>query len=234
MRTLSTILVLVLAAAQTAWASADAQKPAKIKNLVFGHAYEEDKNRPVRGLLVTAEKDGAVLGSGTTNESGLYEMVLPDRSDYLNLCVSSGTSKLKGVRFCETVSLFRKVGTVVGDVELRETEQDFYTNARGEDLNERYASEIRNEDTERAYGEYERVLAENKEASEERAAAEEADKKAEEDKAKYRMPANTEMTGPVKEMQVVGTVKLPKGADPAEFSVRVYGHDGEVLREKRL
>lgn len=228
------MLILAILSAHTALAAAEAQKPTRVKNLVFGHAYEEDKNRPVRGLLVTAEKDGAVLGSGTTNESGLYEMVLPDRSDHLNLCVSSGTSKLKGVRFCETVSLFQKVGTVVGDVELRQTEQDFYTNAKGENLNERYASEIRNEDTERAYGEYERVLTENKDAAEERAAAEEAEKKAELDKAKYRMPANTEMTGPVKEMQVVGAVRLPKGADPAEFSVRVYGHDGEVLREKRL
>lgn len=130
--------------------------------------------------------------------------------------------------------MFQKVGTVVGTVEFRQTEQDFYIGAGGENLNERYLSEIRNEPTEKAYGEYERILSENREAEEERQAEEAAEEKADEEKAKYRMPANTDMTGPVKEMQVVGSVRIPKEADPATFSVKVYSHGYVTLRDKLL
>lgn len=91
MRILSTIIALASALSPAAAsAAADVGNgPVTVKNYLFGHAYLEDKNGPVRGLSVTAEKDGKVIGSGTTNESGLYEMTLPDRSDYLNVCVSS-------------------------------------------------------------------------------------------------------------------------------------------------
>lgn len=56
---------------------------------IFGHTYLEDKNHPIGKLRVYLKKDGKEIVSSITNESGLYELVTDNRSEYMNLCAES-------------------------------------------------------------------------------------------------------------------------------------------------
>lgn len=135
---------------------------------------------------------------------------------------------------CETVSVFQKVGALIDGVEVRELEHDFFTNAKGENLNQALVDEKTNEEDERAFEEYNSNVEAAKEREETEAAKAEAEKKAEEERAKYRMPANTEMTGPLKNMQVVVSVTNGKSGSgssssgtlllPNETVLKVYDH----------
>lgn len=126
-------------------------------------------------------------------------------------------------------------------VEVRELEHDFFTNTKGENLNELYNKEVVHSDTEDAYTEYEKNLLENKDKEILAKAEAEYAKKMEVDKAKYSMPNNTEMTGPVKRMRIIGTIANPAKKsgtgtylDPEKTFVRIYSHDGNMLKEKAL
>lgn len=71
---------------------------------IYGHAYLNDKNTPMSNMVITIEKNSAVIGSGSTNRSGLYDIVITNRDEYLNVCLNSGSgATLKNVRFCEVV-----------------------------------------------------------------------------------------------------------------------------------
>lgn len=125
----------------------------------------------------------------------MYKIVSDNRSDLINICIeSTDFSVLKNIKFCEAVSVFQKIGTVVDGVEVRELEHDFFTNTKGENLNEQYNKEVTHSDTEDAYSEYQKNLIENQDKEIEQKAEEAHAKKMEVDKAKYRMPNNTEMT----------------------------------------
>lgn len=119
-------------------------------------------------------------------------------------------------------------------MEIRNAEHDFYIGKDGSNLNERYINEIRNAPEDSAFDEYQHTLNENAEVAKTQSGELALQKEKEEMKAKYRMPANTEMTGPLKNVQIVGTLKANPGMDKDKITVRVYSHEGKMLKERPL
>ena len=222
----------------------DGSSVKKIKILIYGHVYNKDKNNPINKMRVYIKKNWQELASGKTDASGRYDIIHENRDDLLNLCIESTEfSSIKNVSLCETVSVFQKIGTIVDDVEVRELEQDFYTNEKWENLNESYVKEITHSDEEAAFSEYEDNMQYYQDKADKAKTQEILSQKLDEDKAKYKMPANTEMTGPLKSIQVI--VSLMNGKEwntwsgsiwllPDETTLKFYSHQWELLREVKL
>jgi hypothetical protein len=203
---------------------------------IFGHVYLSDKNNPIGNIRIFIKKDGKELATGKTNASGLYEILSDNRSDYINLCMeSTDTSKVKGVSLCEAVSVYQKLSRVVNGIELRDLEHDFYVNEKGENLNERLLKEIQNEPEDTAYEAYQATIEENKEKEILDTAIKKKEEEEKKERAKYRMPANTELPGPLKLIQAVGTLKVSDTSiDKKKIFVRVYTQEGKLLKERPI
>ena len=208
----------------------------KVKLRIFWYAYEENKNKPISNINIYVEKNKKILWNEKTTKEGLYDMVIENRDDYLNLCIESWiNSSIKWVKFCNVVSAFQWIWKIVDGVEIREISYDFYTNSSWENLNERYENEITNEDTEKAYDEYQENINEKREQNkiieQEKIRAEEIEKQ----KAEYKMVANTEMSWPLPSIQIIGTVKSETGVlKPEKTYVQVFDHFWNLLKEENI
>ncbi len=213
-------------------------KELEVKTRVYWHVFEENKNKPIKNVSVYIKKNWKILWNWKSNKEWLYDIIIEDRSDYLNLCVESNSfTEIKNINYCVTISAFQEIKRIIDDVEVKEVEYDFYTNKRWENLNQRYEEEIVNKKTEQDFSEYQEILMEEKEKEEKRIAEEQ--KKAELDKLKsdYKMVNNTEMTWPLEAIQIIGTVKSSSWSTEIDYN-RVYviamDHFGNKLKEEKL
>lgn len=83
---------------------------------------------------------------------------------------------------------------MVDGVEVRELEHDFFTNQKGDNLNQALIDEKTHGDDEAQFSEYQKNVDFYKDQQEKEKANLELQKKLDAEKARYRMPANTEMT----------------------------------------
>ena len=211
-------------------ASAAPAAPGQL--LVYGHAYYLDQNGPIAGAKVTVSRGGKAIASATSDRSGLWQALVANTGAFLDLCLEAPLPGGGEASFCETASAFQLAPKSVAGVPAYRLEHDFFAGRSGENLNQRFEGEITHSDAARDLGEYEGAVAAAKDAE---ALAAAAKAKAAEDealKARYRMPPNTAMTGPLKSMRVVGTVASASGAeklDPFTVTATAYGGDGRVL-----
>lgn len=219
------------------WINQTFAEEKEIKVRIYWHIYNEDKNNPIKDISVYVEKNDKVLWSWKTNKEWLYDLVIDNRSDYLNLCIESNSfTKLKNINYCVTISAFQKLWRVVDWIEIREVEYDFYTNSKWENLNQLYEDEITNESTEESFSEYEENIQIKREEEERRLAEEERLAELEKMKEKYKMVNNTEMTWPLEAMQIIGTVKSQSWTnfDYNRTYIIAMDHQGNILKEEKL
>ena len=120
------------------WGNVSAEEK-DIKIRVYGHVYNENKNTPIKNMSVYIKKDGKILWNWKSSKEWLYDIIIDNRTDYLNVCIESNSfTEIKNSNYCVTVSAFQKIGRIINDIEVREVEYDFYTNSQWENLNERY------------------------------------------------------------------------------------------------
>ena len=220
------------------WGNVSAEEK-DIKIRVYGHVYNENKNTPIKNMSVYIKKDGKILWNWKSSKEWLYDIIIDNRTDYLNVCIESNSfTEIKNSNYCVTVSAFQKIGRIINDIEVREVEYDFYTNSQWENLNERYEEEVTNQSTEEAFDEYQETILQEREKDEERIAEEERLAELEKQKAEYKMVANTEMTWPLDVIQIIGTVKSLSGTTQDIDYNRTYiiaiDHYGNKLKEERL
>lgn len=119
-------------------------------------------------------------------------------------------------------------------VEIRDVEHDFFTSPIGENLNAQYEREVTNSDLEWAYNQFQDVANSNQadqKIEEERRIQE---KRREAERAQYRMPNNTEMSGPLKSVQIIGNARKDDDIPFELYSIKLYTHDGAKIYEWRL
>lgn len=213
------------------WAQA-----SDIKVRFYGHVYLEDRNNPLNNIKVYVIKNGVIIWESKSNKEGVFDFVIDNREDYLNLCIQSTEfSQNKNIDFCETISIFQKAGRNINWVEVREVEYTFVTNSKWENLNQRLENEISNIATESAFNEYELIKWGIQQEKENKEAEEIKLKELEEKKAQYKMVNNTEMIGPLNNIQIIGTViDKDKKMDIKRTYIRVVDHLWNTLEDKLL
>lgn len=210
-----------------------------VKLRIYGHAYLEDKNNPLLNFEVYLKKNDQEISSTKTNKEWYYDFLIDNREDYINLCIKSTSfSSIQNVNFCSVVSAFQKIWKEIDWVEVREVEYDFYTNKSWENLNERLEKDITNSETQSAYQQMEdtKILYEEKNKIKE--AEDKKMKELEDLKAKYNMPNNTEMSGPLESIQIIGTVvwdpNIHSDLLPSKTNIIITDHYGTILKEEEL
>jgi len=235
-------LILALIFLLSVWSSLIHNVSAEeweIKIRIYWHVYDEDKNNPIKNISVFIKKDWKILGNWKTNKEWLYDIVIDNRTDYLNLCIESNSfTEISTIKYCVTVSAFQWISRTIQDIEIREVEYDFFTNKKWYNLNQRYEDEITNKKTEEDFEEYQDIILQEREDEAVKEAEEVKRIELEKLKAEYNMVSNTEMTGPLEAIQIIWTVKTlnwnNKDLDYNRTYIIVLDHFWNKIKEERL
>lgn len=204
----------------------------------YGHVFLEDKNTPLENMLIEIKKNEDIITSGRTNKDGTYDLVSDNRTDYVNLCVSSTEfSTIKNIDYCVVVKSFQGPGRIIDKkIEVREVEYSFFTNEKWENLNELLENEINNTETEEEYQKYEDIISEQKVELEIKELETKKTEELEKQKVSYRMPNNTEMSGPLDVMTIIGTITSESWSslDLSRTTIEIYSHEWKMIHSYSL
>lgn len=216
-----------------------AEDKNEIKLRINWYVFNQHQNYPVKDVYVYIEKNNSILWKTITNKEGYYDFTIDNVTDFVNLCIEANIdSSIPGVNYCVTQSAFQKIWRFISWVELREISYNFYTNSKWENLNEILTSEKYHESYKESFNEYESILIKKREEERIQQAEVERMQQLKTMKEKYRMPANPELSWPLKEIHVIWVVQ-PKNKEDNVFKtdrvyITLYDHKKNILDHVEL